>query len=337
MSPIYDDEKILLSVEHLTTRFIIDKKSIPIIHDITFSIKKGEILGIVGESGCGKSVTSLSILNLLGKNAEIDTHSKISFNGIDLTKLNSHDLAKIRGKDISMIFQDPMTSLNPVKTIGNQIGEALAIHSDLSNSDIKKKVLDMLAKVGIPAPELRYHEYPHQLSGGMKQRVMIAMALICKPKLLIADEPTTALDVTTQAQILNLIRHLNKEFNTSVILITHDMGVVASMADDVAVMYAGRIVEYNNVYEIFKNPIHPYTHMLLQSIPRLDQNTDVLPTIPGSVPSPQHLPNGCKFYPRCPWATAECKGKEPEMKKSASGYVRCWLKRGDKKNERIIG
>lgn len=326
MSPACDDKNILLSVDHLTTSFIIDKKSVPIVHDITFSIKRGEILGIVGESGCGKSITSLSILNLLGKNAQIDSHSKILFDGTDLSKLNSHDLAKIRGKEISMIFQDPMTSLNPVKTIGDQIGEALSVHSDVSNSELKKKVLDMLTKVGIPDPDLRYNEYPHQLSGGMKQRVMIAMALICKPKLLIADEPTTALDVTTQAQILNLIRQLNQEFNTSVILITHDMGVVASMADMVAVMYAGQIVEYNNVYEIFKSPAHPYTRMLLQSIPRLDQDTDLLPTIPGSVPSPQNLPVGCKFCPRCPWVIPACKEKEPEMRKYASGYVRCWLK-----------
>ena len=326
MSPARDDKNILLSVDHLTTSFIIDKKSVPIVHDITFSIKRGEILGIVGESGCGKSITSLSILNLLGKNAQIDSHSKILFDGTDLSKLNSHDLAKIRGKEISMIFQDPMTSLNPVKTIGDQIGEALSVHSDVSNSELKKKVLDMLTKVGIPDPDLRYNEYPHQLSGGMKQRVMIAMALICKPKLLIADEPTTALDVTTQAQILNLIRQLNQEFNTSVILITHDMGVVASMADMVAVMYAGQIVEYNNVYEIFKSPAHPYTRMLLQSIPRLDQDTDLLPTIPGSVPSPQNLPVGCKFCPRCPWVIPACKEKEPEMRKYASGYVRCWLK-----------
>lgn len=319
----------LLQVEHLTAGFYADKKLVNIIHDVNFMVRKGKVLCIVGESGCGKSVTSLSILRLLGKGSVISSQSNIMFEGKNLAQISMNQIADIRGKDISMIFQDPMTSLNPVKVIGRQVSEAAQVHQHLSQEDADQLALDILDKVGIPDPEKRFHEYPHQLSGGMKQRVMIAMALICKPKLLIADEPTTALDVTTQAQILYLIRSLIEETGTSVILITHDMGVVASMADDVAVMYAGRIVEYNTVFQIFKHPQHPYTRLLLKSIPRLDEETDMLSTIPGNVPNPSRMPNGCKFWPRCPWAMDRCRKEEPEMDYRQGSMVRCFLKGGD--------
>lgn len=321
--------EMLLRVEHLTVGFYIEKELVNVIHDVNFTVRRGKVLCIVGESGCGKSVTSLSILRFLGKGSVISPESSIIFNGKNLAQISMSQIADIRGRYISMIFQDPMTSLNPVKVIGEQVAEAAKIHQHLTKKEADILALDMLNKVGIPDAEKRFHEYPHQLSGGMKQRVMIAMALICKPKLLIADEPTTALDVTTQAQILYLIRSLIEETGTSVILITHDMGVVASMADDVAVMYAGRIVEYNTVLRIFKQPQHPYTKLLLRSIPRLDEERDMLSTIPGNVPNPSCMPEGCKFWPRCPWVMERCQKEEPEMDYRQGGMVRCFLKGGD--------
>lgn len=323
----YTDE-VLLRAEHLNVGFTADKKLIPVIHDVNFEVRRGEILGIVGESGCGKSVTSLSILRLLGPGARIGSESRILLNGTDLLSLDKDEMATVRGRDISMIFQDPMTSLNPVKRIGKQIAEAAVVHDGISKKEAERLAMDMLVRVGIPAPEKRFYEYPHQLSGGMKQRVMIAMALICRPQLLIADEPTTALDVTTQAQILSLMRELNRELRTSVILITHDMGVVASMADNVAVMYAGRIAEYGSVADIFKAPKHPYTQLLLRSIPRLDEDIRELATISGNVPNPFSMPEGCKFHPRCPFAEACCRKEEPPMRAQGVGAVRCWKSGG---------
>lgn len=323
----YTDD-VLLRAEHLSVGFLSDKKLIPVICDVNFEVRRGEILGIVGESGCGKSVTSLSILRLLGPGARIGSESRIFLNGTDLLSLDKDEMAAVRGRDISMIFQDPMTSLNPVKRIGKQIAEAAVVHDGISKKDAERLAMDMLIRVGIPAPEKRFYEYPHQLSGGMKQRVMIAMALICRPQLLIADEPTTALDVTTQAQILSLMRELNRELHTSVILITHDMGVVASMADNVAVMYAGRIAEYGSVTDIFKAPKHPYTELLLRSIPRLDEDIRELATISGNVPNPFSMPEGCKFHPRCPFAEECCRKEEPPMQGQGGGAVRCWKSGG---------
>lgn len=315
----------LLEVNNLSVYFHTRKDIVSAVDNVDFKIFPGEILGIVGESGCGKSVTSLSLLHLLDQQTKISPESSVIFDGKDILKYNEKELAQLRGKEIAMIFQDPMTSLNPVLTIGKQMAEAVTTHQKISEKEAHEIVLDMLIRVGISSPEKRLAEYPHQLSGGMKQRVMIAMGLLCHPKLLIADEPTTALDVTTQAQILQLIRKLNKELGTSIILITHDMGVVAALADYVLVMYAGRVVEYGHVLELFENPGHPYTKGLLKSIPRLDQNQKELYSIKGTVPNQYNMPAGCKFWPRCPYAVDLCKTQEPNFKTTASSKVRCWL------------
>ena len=265
----------LLKVENLKVSFKIKKQKTAAVEDVNFSLDEGKIIGIVGESGCGKSVTATSILRLMPPSlCEIDENSKILFQGKDLSKASNAEMRDVRGNKISMIFQEPMTSLNPVYTIGAQMVEMLQTHQKISKHDAMQKSIEMLEKVGIPSPEQRIKEYPHQLSGGMRQRVMIAMALSCNPKLLIADEPTTALDVTIQAQILRLMRQLTHDFNTSVILITHDMGVVAEMADHVMVMYAGKDVEYGTLEQIFDHPLHPYTNGLLRSIPRINQRKD---------------------------------------------------------------
>ncbi|NLM38507.1 MAG: ABC transporter ATP-binding protein [Firmicutes bacterium] len=317
---------ILLSVRNLKTHFYTEDGIVPAVDGISFDLERGGTLGIVGESGCGKSVTSLSIMGLIPSPPGKIVDGEILFEGRDLTKLSEAEMRKIRGNEISMIFQEPMTSLNPVFTIGNQIMEAIMLHQKLDKAAARKKAIEMLSLVGIPSPEKRIDEYPHQLSGGMRQRVMIAMALSCNPKLLIADEPTTALDVTIQAQILDLMRDLQKELGTAIIMITHDLGVIAELVDQVVVMYTGIIVERGDVETIFANPQHPYTQGLLASIPRLDMDVERLQAIPGSVPTPGNFPKGCGFHPRCPYAKDICEAKRPPaFKADGEGhYAACW-------------
>lgn len=315
----------LIELKNIKTYFYIEDGVVKAVDGVDFEIYPGETLGIVGESGCGKSVTSLSIMRLIPEPPGKIVDGEIIFNGKDLTKLSQSEMRKIRGNDISMIFQEPMTSLNPVYTIGDQISEAIILHKRVSKSEAMRQSIEMLKKVGISLPEQRVHEYPHQLSGGMRQRVMIAMALSCDPQLLIADEPTTALDVTIQAQILELMNSLKDKFNMSIMMITHDLGVIAEIADRVAVMYAGKIVEYTDVKTLFANPKHPYTWGLMNSIPRMDKEVEKLEVIPGIVPSPLNFPEGCKYHTRCPLADEKCRREEPEILEVEEGHqVRCW-------------
>jgi peptide/nickel transport system ATP-binding protein/oligopeptide transport system ATP-binding protein len=312
-------EKIL-EVKNLKTTFKTEEGELTAVDDVSFNVFKGKTLGIVGESGCGKSVTSLSIMRLIPNPPGKITGGEILYGGKDLLKFDSSQMRAIRGNEISMIFQEPMTSLNPVFTIGNQIREAIGLHQNLSRNEIRNKAVEMLKLVGISAPEKRVHDYPHQLSGGMRQRVMIAMALSCNPQILIADEPTTALDVTIQAQILELLKELQQKVGMALILITHDLGVVAEMADEVAVMYAGRIVEQGTVREIFGQPQMPYTRGLLNSIPIMNRDPSGrmkkkrLEAIPGIVPNLLHLPQGCRFQERCSYVIPECKQQEPDLR-----------------------
>lgn len=326
----------LLEIKNLHTFFDTKRGTIKAVNGVSLDVEYGKTLGIVGESGSGKSITSMSILKLLDKNGRIE-EGEILFEGKDLTKLSIKDMQKVRGNDISVIFQEPMTSLNPVFTIGKQIGEVYKVHQNLSKDKIKEKVLKVLSDVRIPNPETMYKQYPHQLSGGMRQRVMIAMALACEPKLLIADEPTTALDVTIQAQILNLMNDIKEKYQTSILFITHDLGVINQMADEVAVMYCGQVVEQAPVDIIFRDNSfsHPYTEALLKSIPRLTtDNTERLDAIPGSVPHPLDLPVGCKFAPRCKYATEKCKTEEPELKQvSDVQFVKCFYPEGGRRHE----
>lgn len=316
----------LLSVENLVTSFKTEHAVIRAVDDVSFSIKKGQTVGLVGESGCGKSVTSLSILRLIQSPPGHIESGKIVFDGQNLLDLPESGMRAIRGNKISMIFQEPMTSLNPVFTIGNQIGEVFRIHRGMSRQEAREKSIEMLRLVKIPAPEKRIDEYPHQLSGGMRQRIMIAMALACRPELLVADEPTTALDVTIQAQILDLMAALQAELNMAILLITHDLGVVAEVCDHVIVMYAGKIAERAPVAQIYKNPKHPYTVGLLNSIPRLGKKTERLPTIEGSVPSLAKLPVGCRFQTRCPHVHDKCRQAEPPLIPVGDGHdAACWL------------
>jgi peptide/nickel transport system ATP-binding protein len=318
----------LLEVKDLKTHFFTEDGVIPSVNGVSFTVKKGETIGIVGESGCGKSVTSLSILQLVSQPGRI-VEGQILLNGTDLTKNSNKQMRKIRGNKISMIFQEPLTSLNPVFTIGSQISESIRLHQKIDRRKAKELAIDMLSKVGISNGDNLYNSFPHQLSGGMRQRVMIAMALSCRPQLLIADEPTTALDVTIQAQILKLMKKLKEEYNTSIIMITHDLGVVAEMADRVIVMYAGQIVEQNNVFELFKNPKHPYTQGLLNSTPKIHQLKDQLESIEGNVPTPSNLPKGCKFHPRCPFTMEKCSQQDPPLLQvNSESSVRCWLHEG---------
>lgn len=315
----------LLEVQQLVTQFRTKQGYVTAVDGVSFTVRKGETLGIVGESGCGKSVTSLSILQLLPTGIGRIAGGKVLFNGEDLTKKNNKELSHIRGKDIAMIFQDSMTSLNPVLTVGKQLEETIAVHSNVSRETRKQMSLDILTRVGVSSPEQRLKEYPHQLSGGMRQRVMIAMALSCNPSLLIADEPTTALDVTIQAQIIDLMVELKDKIDAAIMLITHDMGVVAEMADSIMVMYAGQVVEYGTAKQIFRNPLHPYTKGLLSSIPRLDKDVGRLNAIPGTVPSLNAMPSGCRFCVRCDRAMEKCKEQRPPMFESPDGQqVRCW-------------
>ncbi|MCI9179721.1 MAG: ABC transporter ATP-binding protein [Lachnospiraceae bacterium] len=313
----------LLKVEGLQVQFQTKKGVNTSVDGVSFSIGKGEILGIVGESGCGKSVTSLSILQLLGTNAKISQGS-IKLSGRELLGLSEEEMCKIRGNEIAMIFQDPMTALNPTLTIGEQLIEPLVIHQGYSKADARKEAVEVLKKVGIAAPEKRMKEYPHQLSGGMRQRVMIAMAVSCAPKLLIADEPTTALDVTIQAQILELMLELRQNMETAIILITHDMGVVAETADNILVLYAGKVVEYGSVKDIFNAPKHPYTQGLLSSIPPLQEDVEELNTIEGTVPAPGQMPAGCRFGPRCPHAGEHCRREQPGLYPVEGALVSCF-------------
>lgn len=315
----------LLSVKDLKTYFYTDDGVIPAVDGISFDLDRGGTIGIVGESGCGKSVTSLSVMGLIPQPPGKIEGGEIVFEGRDLLKLSEADMREIRGNEISMIFQEPMTSLNPVFTVGNQIAEAIILHQGLDKAAAREKSIEMLRLVGIPSPEARIDDYPHQMSGGMRQRVMIAMALSCNPKLLIADEPTTALDVTIQAQILDLMRDLRKELGTAIMMITHDLGVIAELVDKVVVMYTGKIVEAADTHTIFKSPQHPYTIGLLASIPRLDGGGERLQTIPGSVPIPGSFPVGCGFHPRCPFATELCVAKRPPAFEVGEGHqVACW-------------
>ncbi|PGM58937.1 ABC transporter ATP-binding protein [Bacillus sp. AFS053548] len=315
----------VLEVRGLTTEFKSKQGSLKIIENIDLTVKKGEILGIVGESGCGKSVTSLSILQLLDKKAKIASGT-VTFNNTNLVDKTEKDMRKIRGNEISMIFQDPMTSLNPVLTIGIQIGEVIQKHQKLTGSNLKKKVVHLLQLVGIPRPEAIYHEYPHRLSGGMKQRVMIAMAISCNPSLLIADEPTTALDVTIQAQILALLKSLKDDLHMSILLITHDLGVVAEMCDRVVVMYAGQVVETTDTRTLLRNPRHPYTIGLIQSTPHQSKGEKRLKSIPGQVPTPDNYPKGCRFADRCPKVLGICRNSLPPLiEVDDQTSCRCWL------------
>jgi oligopeptide/dipeptide ABC transporter ATP-binding protein len=317
----------LLEIRDLKTHFFTRKGVIPAVDGIDLDVRRGTVTGLVGESGCGKSMTALSIMGLVPGPAGRIVGGRILFEGQDLTRKDYGSMSEIRGRDISMIFQEPMTALNPVYPIGRQVGEALRIHSSLEREAIRERVVEMLDLVGIPEPGSRMRAFPHQLSGGLRQRVMIAMALICDPKLLIADEPTTALDVTIQAQILDLMRAIMKRLDTSIILITHDLGVVAEVCDEVNVMYAGKIVEQGSVYDIFDSPGHPYTWGLLRSIPKIDERRkgQRLYNIEGMVPAPGDLPEGCRFAPRCRWAGPVCRERVPELIPVGEGHlVRCW-------------
>lgn len=318
--------KDLLKVNNLRTYFHTEDGLIKAVDDVSFRIKEGETIGVVGESGCGKSITAMSILKLIPTPPGVIEGGEIYFNDKDILKLDSDEIRKIRGNEISVIFQEPMTSLNPVFTIGEQIEESLIVHRQLGKKEAEKVAVDMLKLVEIPRAEEIVKAYPHELSGGMRQRAMIAMAVSCNPKLLIADEPTTALDVTIQAQVLDIMRELKSKLNTSIMLITHDLGVVAEMADYVIVMYAGKIVEEAPVLDIYKNPMHPYTSGLLKSKPVINKIVDKLYSIPGQVPNPLKMPKGCHFNPRCEMARDICREKQPELKLVEGKHkVSCWL------------
>lgn len=317
----------LLKIENLYTGFDIDGELHHAVSGVSLEVKPKEVVCVVGESGCGKSVMSLSIMQLLPKRNSKISAGRVLFEGTDLTQKTENDMNKIRGKDIAMIFQEPMTALNPVFTIGSQLQEVLFNHLEISKREAREKAIDLLRQVGISRPESIVDEYPHQLSGGMRQRVMIAIAIALHPKLLIADEPTTALDVTVQAQILELLKDIQEKEDMAIMLITHDLGVVAEMADRVVVMYAGQVVETANVVDLFGTPKHPYTGALLNSIPRMDQDTETLNTIGGVVPSIQNMPKiGCRFADRCPKAFGDCTKITPQLAEVEAGHhARCLL------------
>ena len=315
----------LLDVRDLRTHFTTDDGEFPAVDGVSFSVEAGRTLGVVGESGCGKSVTSLSIMGLVPNPPGRIQGGSIRFEGRELIGASKRDMQDLRGNGIAMIFQEPMSSLNPVFTIGEQIVEGLLRHRPIGRAQATERALEMLRRVRMPAPEQRFHEHPHKLSGGMRQRAMIAMALACEPRLLIADEPTTALDVTIQAQILDLMRTLQRETGTAIILITHDLGVVAEVADEVVVMYAGRVVERAPVQALFDAPQHPSTIGLLGSIPRLDGQRTRLASIEGQVPSPLRRPSGCSFAGRCPFADAHCRAAVPELREVGAQHLSaCW-------------
>lgn len=316
---------ILLEAKNIKTHFFTREGVVVAVDDVSFHINKKETLGIVGESGCGKSITSYSIMRLIPKPGRI-VGGEVIFERVDLFSIREKEMQKIRGKQISMIFQEPMTSLNPVLSIGRQISEIIQLHLKASQQQALKRAKEMLQLVGIPNPDRILSNFPHQLSGGMQQRVMIATSLSCNPKLLIADEPTTALDVTIQAQILELMRKMKEELGMAIIFITHDLGVIAEMADRVVVMYAGRVVEEASVGLLFKKPLHPYTKGLLNSLPSLEGDRGTLYMIEGDVPDPMNHPVGCRFFPRCSSAFDQCTAREPALFSQGEGrYVRCWL------------
>lgn len=319
----------LLEIKNLKTHFFTDDGVVKSVDDVSYDIFKGETLGLVGESGCGKSVSAMSILRLIPSPPGRIVNGEILFHGKDLTKFSDQEIRKIRGNKIGMIFQEPMTSLNPVYTVGDQIMESIMLHMGKDYSESRELAIGMLEKVGIPSPRQRIDVYPHQMSGGMKQRVMIAIALVCNPELLIADEPTTALDVTIQAQIIDLLSQLQKEFRTSILLITHDLGVIAEMAHRVVVMYASKVVEIAEVKELFGNPKHPYTIGLFNSIPKLEGDEKKLQPIKGVVPNPLEFPSGCKFHTRCDSVMPQCRVIEPKLTEISPGHkAACWLNVG---------
>ena len=316
----------LIEVKNLKTFFKTEAGIVKAVNDVSFKVKKGETVCVVGESGCGKSITAMSIMGLVSKDTGFNDGGEILFEGKDLVKATDAEMRSIRGKDIAMIFQEPMSSLNPTFTIGFQVMEPLILHEGLDKKTARKRAIGLLEEVGIPRANEIVDCYPHELSGGMRQRVMIAMGLACKPKFLIADEPTTALDVTIQAQILDLMRKIKKDLNTSILLITHDLGVVAEMADYVVVMYAGKVVEEGGVMEIFKNPSHPYTKGLLKSKPIITERKEELYSIPGQVPNPVGIPDSCYFSERCEYCKPECKNTIPHLRLIEDNHkVACWL------------
>ena len=323
-------EEKILEVQDLSTSFKTERGWLKAIDGVSFDVYSGEMLGIVGESGCGKSVTSQSILRLYEEKSTTRYSGTVSFDGKNLFDLPEKEMQKIRGQEISMVFQDALSSLNPVFTVGNQIMESLRIHQNMGKKEAKEKAIDLLDQVGIPDPQRRFYQYPFELSGGMRQRVMIAVALACGPRILIADEPTTALDVTIQAQIMDLIVDMNRKLQMGVMLITHDLAVVAETCQRVIVMYLGQIVEEGSVEDIFDRPIHPYTRGLMASVPRLDTGrSERLYQIKGTVPLLSQIPEGCRFAPRCPYATEECSRKMPELKSFGNGQkARCLMAQG---------
>ena len=322
-----DKQETLLNIKNLCTSFNTPEGVVRSVNGVSFHIDRGETLALVGESGCGKTVTTLSLMKLLGKNSTV-TAEEMTLNGRDIRHISKEEARKIRGKEISMIFQEPMTSLNPVYRIERQMGEMIRTHNPgISKEEVHRRSVEILRKVGVPNPEERLKVYPHQLSGGLRQRVMIAIALASTPSMVIADEPTTALDVTIQAQIIDLLKELQRDFNTSILLITHDFGVVSQLADRVAVMYAGKIVEEGPLKQIIETPKHPYTELLILSIPGIKvKKGGRLRTIEGQVPNPLHFPEGCRFHPRCPYATERCLCQEPPQIRMGEQTVSCWLR-----------
>ncbi|MCP5060258.1 MAG: ABC transporter ATP-binding protein [bacterium] len=319
----------LLEIDDLKTYFRTDDGLVRAVDGVSYDVERGETLAVVGESGCGKSVTALSILRLVAVPPGDYAGGEIRFEGEDLLQVGDDRMREVRGNDIAMIFQEPMTSLNPVFTVGEQIVEVIQLHQKLAAGPARTRAIEMLQRVGIPSPERRIDDYAHQMSGGMRQRVMIAMSLACNPKLLIADEPTTALDVTIQAQILDLLSRLQEEFGMAVLLITHDLGVVAETAQRVVVMYAGKVVEQAGVQELFAGPRHPYTVGLLGALPHLDGAGDRLHPIEGNVPDARSMPSGCRFHPRCPVALPRCAEDEPALEGEPEHRVACWVANGD--------
>ena len=306
-----NQDELVLNVDDLCVQFIIDGVVVEAVNGVTFQVKKGKTVGLVGETGAGKTTTAKAIMHLIPDPPGKIQRGSITLNGKDVLSMGKKELEQIRGVDVAMIFQDPMTALNPVYTVGEQIAESIAIHEHLNHKEAYERAKEMLEVVGIPGS--RAEDYPHQFSGGMKQRVVIAMALACNPKLLIADEPTTALDVTIQAQVLDLMRNLREKYNMAMIMITHDLGIVAEVCDEVAVMYAGKIIERGTLEEVFNNTKHPYTEGLFNSLPNINNRQAELKPIPGLMPDPSNLPKGCAFAPRCPYATAACEEKEPSL------------------------
>lgn len=319
-----ETEEMVLQLSDLRSWFFTAKGTAPAVDGVSIDVPRGKIVGLVGESGCGKSMTAMSIMGLVKRPGKV-VGGTITLEGRDITHLSKRELSKMRGNEISMIFQEPMTSLNPVYPVGRQVQEAILLHQKVSKEEAKNQVIEIFRQVGIPEPEKRYRSYPHQLSGGLRQRVMIGMAMVCRPKVLIADEPTTALDVTIEAQILQLMKKLRDEYGTSIILITHNMGVVAEVCDKVYVMYAGKVMEQAETFSLFERPGHPYTQGLLQSIPRLDKQEKRLYAIKGVVPNLLHLPKGCSFCTRCPLAEERCFTERPELYNVGEEHkIRCF-------------